>query len=246
MKKMLLPLMLMLLLASAALAESPTPTPTATPVPDLIAQPDATPRPITTATPRPADAPLPEDVFIGHAIELARRVDMLAESSVYFTYNNLANVSEECWELVSRGDHTTPSRIFSLSGEALHQVLTGGDEQSATWFDLSRPELRRDMVHALISMMQMKLDSDAHMATSFLARAKVFVWDGPDSCGFLVLLYEDAVPAVISWYSDQGALQMSAYLLPDEALEACVSAEDVAAWFESWNMPRVTFEEVTW
>lgn len=246
MKKLLLLLAVLLCAAGALAEEAPvTPTPAPTPVPDLIAQPDASRRPIETATPRPEDAPLPEDEFLGHAVEIARRLGLMAESSVYFDYCNRSGASRERWDAVSRGDHTTPSRIYSLSGTELMLGLTNGQPESAPWFDLSRPELRRDIVATLPDMMFLGMDQEDVSLIKMMGRYKVFASD-QEGCGLLVMLYDGGTPIVCYWYSDNGAVSISAFFLPDEVLENCQSAEDVSAWFASLNMPVVTFEEVTW
>lgn len=248
MKKLLLLVLALLLCTGAAWAENaaPTATPAPTPVPDMIAQPDATRRPIQTATPRPDDAPLPEDPFIANAIEIARRTDLLTKSSTYYAYCNRSGATPERWEKVSRGDHTTPVRIFSLDGEALRMALTGGQPENSPWFDLSREELRSDMVTSLADVMYTGMDAEDVRACRAQARYKVYASELPDSCGLLILLYEDAVPVVSPWYANEGAVCVCAFMMPDEALEACRTAEDVAAWFAGLNMPEVTFEEVTW
>ena len=248
MKKLLLALLVLLVaLACVGMASAEgAPTPTPAPVSDMIAQPEATRQPIATATPRPADAPLPEDPFLYHAVEIARRVDMLAKSGPFYAYCNTMQVSRTVWDAVSRGDHTTPSHIYSLSGETLLLGLTGGDPDAAPWFDLSRVELRRDMVSTLPDMMLIGMDNEVVNCVHLLARFKVYASDMPDACGLLVMLYEDATPMVLYWYSDSGAVQVSAFFMPDEMLEVCTCAEDVSAWFASLNMPLVAFEEVHW
>lgn len=249
MKKLSLIMALALLLAVAvcglAFAEEPTPTP----VPDMIAQPDATRRPITTATPRPADAPLPEDTFLGNAVEIARRLDLLAESEPFFAYCNRSGATREMWDAISRGDHTTPSRIFALDCETLLMGLTDGNPEAAPWFDLSRVELRRDMVSTIPEMMFIGMDKEVVSCIKMLGRYKVYApTDGSyqDGAGLLVMLYDGGTPIVLWWYANAGAVSISAFFLPSEALEACVSAEDVSAWFASLSMPLVPFEEVTW
>lgn len=248
MKKFLLMLLALLLCAGMACAEKavPTATPAPTSVPDMIAQPEGTRRPIETATPRPADAPLPEDTFLGHAVEIARRLDLMAESSVYYYYCNRTDATRERWDAVSRGDHTTPARIFSLSGGELRRGLTGGDPENAPWFDLTRPELRRDIVGTLPEMMFIGMDREDVSLIKMLARYKVYASDVPDDCGLLIMLYTDGTPIVCYWYSNAGAVSISAFFIPDAALEACVTVEDVSAWFAALGMPQVSFEEVTW
>ena len=248
MKKFLLILLALLLCAGMACAEGavPTATPAPTPVPDMIVQSDATRRPIQTATPRPADAPLPEDTFLGHAVEITRRLGLMAESDVYFAYCNRSGATRARWDAVSRGDHMNPARIFSLSGSELLRGLTNGQPENAPWFDMSRPELRRDIVGTLPDMMFIGMDREDVSLIKMLARYKIYAADVPDDCGLLIMLYEDGTPIVCYWYSNAGAVSISAFFMPDEALEACASPDDVSAWFAALGMPVVTFEEVTW
>lgn len=222
---------------------------TPTPVPEMIAQPEATRQPIATATPRPADAPLPEDTFLGNAVEIARRLGMLAESEPFFTYCNRSGATREMWDDISRGDHTMPDRIFALDCETLLMGLTNGNPESAPWFELSRVELRRDMVSTLPEMMFIGMDKEVVNCIKMMGRYKVYApTDGSyqDGAGLLVMLYDGGTPIVLWWYADRGAVSISAFFLPNEMLEACTTADDVSAWFASLNMPLVPFEEVTW
>lgn len=247
MKKLLLFLVLALMCCGTALAESAaTPTPAPTPVPDMLAQPDATRRPITTATPRPADAPLPEDVFIGNAVEIARRMDMLAKSGTFYDYCNRTGASKTLWDATTRGDHTMPVRMYSLSGENLVAALTAGVPEGAAVLDLSRVDIRHDLVSTLPDMLFVGRDGEEVSLIQGLGRYKVFAADIPEGCGILVLLYEDAVPIVCYWYTDRGAVSISAFFLPDETLAACDSPEAAADWFQTQGMPAAVFEEVTW
>ncbi|MBQ2952699.1 MAG: hypothetical protein IJE07_04010 [Clostridia bacterium] len=249
MKKIVLMILALLLCVAVAQAEdvTPTATPSPTPVPDIIAQPEKEERRVTTtATPRPADAPLPEDEFIANVVEIARRMDMLTKSSVYYNYCNRSGATWTRWQALTRGDHTTPVRILSLDGESLRMALTGGEPENSPWFDLGRQELRQDMVTSLPDVMYVGMDSDDVSTCRSLARYKVYASDMPDDCGLLILLYEDAVPIVSPWYSNEGAVCVCAFLMPDEVLEACQTPEDVSAWFAGLGMPEVSFEEVTW
>lgn len=247
MKKLLLFLVLALMCCGAALAESAaTPTPAPTPVPDMLAQPDATRRPITTATPRPADAPLPEDVFIGNAVEIARRMDMLAKSGTFYDYCNRSDADKELWDAVSRGDHTMPARIYALSGENLVAALMTGAPEGAAGPDLTRADIRSDLVASLPDVFLVGRDNEEVLVIQSLGRFKVFAADIPEGCGLMLMLYEDAVPVIGYWYTDRGAVSVSAYFLPDETLAACDSPEAASAWFQMMGMPAAAFEEVMW
>ncbi len=207
--------------------------------------PPATPRPISTATPSPTYAPLPQYEFLGNAVEIARRLGLLAGSGPYYTYCNRSGATQEQWDFVTRGDHTTPARIFALSGETLVAGLTGGNLEAAPFFDLSDVHLRRDLMATLPDMMFQGMDREIVSCCKSLARYKIYAADAPGTCGLLVMLYADATPIVLHWYADAGAVCIVAFFMPDAALEACQTAEDVSAWFAGLRLPVVAFEEVT-
>lgn len=271
MKKLLLAALLCLTLTSAQ-ALTPTVTPTAAPqetpapaqtaeavetpaptrVPDMIAVPEGEKRPLATRTPRPTDAPLPEDPFMANAVEIARRIDLLAESSLFIVYWDGSGTSLSQRKAISRGDHTNPVAAYEMTGESMLAALTAhmsaqiSAQPDLPQPDLSRPEIRRDLVTALPDMLLADLPEDELDLIRTLWRYKVFADDRPDGCGLMFLLYEDATPVAITWYTERGAVNMSACFMPDEALEACRNAQEVAAWFSGKGLPAVAFEEVTW
>ena len=73
---------------------------------------------------------------------------------------------------------------------------------------------------------------------------KVFACDRGEEFGAMFLMYDNAVPILLVWYSDAGAVAISASFLPDDALNACASAEEVSAWLTTRGLPRVAVEEV--
>ena len=262
MKKLLLTA-LACLLAVPALADMPTPTPepvytpelTCTPapvetpaptrVPDMIAMPEGETRPIVTRTPRPTDAPLPADPFMANAIEIARRIDLLAKSETFLRYWDDSGVTDKQRRAITGGDHTDPVRVFRMSGEAMLEALAVGMPEGSSLPDLSRFEIRRDLVRSIPDMLQGSMDAKEVEFIEMLTRYKVFAGDAK-GCGLMFMLYADATPIVLTWYADNGAVNIAAGFMPDETLAACMTAEDVMAWFAGKGMPAAVFEEVKW
>lgn len=246
MKKLLICVMLMLCCAlgaqAEAIAEEPTPSPTR--VPDMIAVPEGTAR--ETATPRPTDAPLPEDPFMAHAIEISRRIELLARSRNFLSYYDYSNTTWEQIDTLTRGDHTNPARIFEMTGEAMLTALSAAVPEGNTLPDLSRVEMRRDLVSNLPEMLISEMTHDERSLITTLWRVKVFACADVEGCGMMTMLYEDAVPILVMWYADRGAVSMSACFMPDDALAACTTAEQVAEWFASKGLPAAAFREVEW
>lgn len=235
-------LLTVLMASSVACAEAvTTPAPAPTRIPDLVAVPEGERRPVVTATPRPSDAPLPEDPFMSHVVELSRRIDLLAKSSV-FRYNEW--LDDELTAELTAGDHTNPVRAFVLDGAKLSEALFAGMDASVRP-DLTRVELRRDLVSTVPGILLTNMENDKLQIITTLQRYKVFASDVTGS-GLIVLLYEDAVPILLTWYSDCGAVSLSASFMPDEDLVNCHNAADISEWFASSGLPEVSFEEVWW
>ena len=246
MKRMMMLSVLVLLLGCVlgfAIAEE-TPVPTPTSVPAVLAQPDATPKPYATPTPRPTEAPLPEDVFFANVVEIARRIDLLAESRRFMQYVNGYMTSDDVLSAVTRGDHTNPIRCWQVDGLELARALTANGAQAALPLDLSRQEILQVMVDSLPQLMLVDRTSEELSLISVLSRYKAFACEGVEGCGLLILQYEDATPVAVSWYETAGAVKASAQFLPDPDLEACETAEAVSAWFAGLGLPPVAFEEV--
>lgn len=245
MKKVLLLSLLLCLLLLPAMAED-MPEATVTPAPtEAPAQPEATggdAHPMmddgVTPTPRPTEAPLPEDPFLARVVEISRRMDMLSESTQFMWKYDYSYSSQEQIEAVAGGDHRIPAQIFHLDGEQLIDLFAGSG------MDFTRPELLRSLVDELPMMLLGGGDEQSLYLTSRLARSVTFAFDTREKCGVYVLLYTDATPVMCPWTADGGAVQVSAWFMPDEALAACESAEEVSAWFMAKGMPAAAFEEV--
>jgi len=229
---------------------SPTPAPTVTPsptkMPDLLATPEGQVWKLVTATPRPTDAPLPEDAFMANAVEIARRIDLLAKSEAFIYYWDYSALTMKEIEALTRGDHTNPDRIYEMTGDDMLAALAENLPEGAVLPDLTRPEMRRDLVSALPDMLLSERGEEEMSLLHLLWRYKVFASEDREGCGLMLMLYEDAVPIAVTWHSDRGAVSMAACFLPDEALQACRSAEEAAVWFAGKGLPAATFKEVTW
>lgn len=241
MKKLCFLIVLLCMICAGAVAEQPqgTATPAPTRVPAVLATPEGAVR--ATPTPRPTDAPLPEDPFMANAVELARRIDLLAKSSMFMITESWISLDEA--EKLFGGDHTWPSQVFVLKQETLIEALFAG-VPAENRPDFTRVEMRRDLVSELPYMLLGDMSQEQLSTIQTLHRYKVFACDDASGCGVMIMLYEDAAPIMLTWYADRGAVSISACFMPDEALRECATAEAVSRWFASRGMPEAAFEEV--
>lgn len=228
-----------LLLVVPALAEEPSPTPSATP--DSVVVGGYTAPETPTPVPTPEPPPLRDDPMLQNVVEIAHRIDILAENERFMNYFTYGVISREQIETLTYGDHTRPARAFHLKGQALIDALHAGIAQT---LDFSRPELQWDLVGELPEILWGRQEEMDLAVLALLARYKVFALPGAEGCGLFVLLYEEGAPVIVTWAAQQDCVCASAFFMPDDTLAAASAPEDISAWFASAGMPDVPFEEV--
>lgn len=229
-------LLFCLLMACPVFAEdAPNPTP------DSVVEGGYTAPATPTPVPTPEPPPLRDDPLLQHAVELASRIDLLAEDDTYRL--QFFGAYAETVKALSYGAHIRPSAAYELPGQALMDALNAGADADNA-IDFTRYEFRSDLMNELLEVLSGRRESTELSCLMELARSKYFTLDAADGCGVMILLYEEAAPVGITWVSDGGCVCMSAFFLPDETLAAAQDASAVSAWFTGVGMPTVTFQEV--
>lgn len=234
-------LLCMMMLAVPVLAEDAAPT--ATPQPDSVVEGGYEAPATATPVPTPEPPPLRDDPMLQNVVEIAQRIDMLAENELFMNHYTYGMATEEQIEAVSYGDHTRPVQAFHLNGQALIDALYAGAGESDR-LDFTRPELLNDLVGELPEILWGRREELELSILSMLARYKVFALEMEPGCGLFFLLYEDAAPVLVTWVAGNGCVDTGAWFMPDEKLATVSTAEEMSAWFAEMGMPAVTFEEV--
>ena len=238
--KRILTLVCALLLALPAFAEEAAPT--ATPTPNSIAEGYVAPATPTPA-PMPELPPLRDDPMLLNVVEIAHRIDILAENEMFLRYTFSSVVTPEMIDSVSYGDHSRPARMYQLDGQALIAALYAGVEPSQRP-DFGRVELRRDLVDELPELLWGRRESVELAILSTFSRYKVFALPGAEGSGIFILQYTDASPVMVTWEGYNDCVDVSAFFMPDAALAEAADADAVSAWFAGKGLPAVAFEEV--
>ena len=186
--------------------------------------------------------PLRDDPVLMHLVEIAHRIDKLAENKRFMADQAYLAEEEEILA-VSYGSHERPAKVFHLNGQTLIDALYAG-APADMMLDFTRPELRQALVGELAELLWGRREDRQLGILSILARFKVFAMPGAQGCGVFFLLYEEAAPIMVTWQGDNDCMCLAAYFMPDEALAAVTDAEGLAAWFSAAGMPPVVFEEV--
>lgn len=231
-------ILLAVLLACCAVAGAEDAAPTATP--DSVVEGGYA---TSTPTPTPELPPLRDDPMLLNIVEIAHRIDILAENERFMLYYTGLSAKDAQVEAVSYGDHSRPARVFHLSGQTLIDALYAGADASQM-LDFTRLELRRDLVDELPEILWGRREEAELSLLYTLARYKVFAMEGASGCGVFFLLYENAAPVVVTWIGASGCIQAAGYFMPDAALAAVTDADALSAWFAGAGMPAVAFEEV--
>ena len=243
--KWVLMLLCAMLLVVPALAEEAAPTPSPSPAAtyDSVVEGGYTAPATPTPVPTPEPPPLRDDPMLQHVVEIAHRIDILAENERFMSYHTYGMVTEEQIEAVSYGDHTRPAQAFHLPGQTLIDALYAGAAQE-DMLDFTRPELLRDLVGELPEILWGRREEMELSILSLLARYKVFALEGAQGCGLFFLLYEEAAPVLVTWTAERDCVDVAAFFMPDAGLAAVTDAQGMSAWFAAAGMPEVAFEEV--
>lgn len=191
--------------------------------------------------PAPALPPLREDPILLHAVEIAHRIDMLAENDRFMQLNK--PLPHDVIEAVSYGDHTRPVRAFHLAGRQLIDVMFDGvpvDQRP----DFTRPELLHDLVNELPEVFWASQPAERIPVLGMLSRYKIFALPGAAGCGIYVLQYTDGAPVLVTWYAANDCVSAAAWFMPDQTLAEAADAAAVSAWFAGFGLPAAAFEEV--
>ena len=170
---------------------------------------------------------LAEDLLAQRAAELAARMDALAEDEAFLATMTASGdilVTIRGW---AEGNHDTPARMFRVDTEEMLGSLAGeiGDGLS----DPSVAELNRRLPISLPSLLCAHQGTVQLAAASICQVSEVFASQAQGS-GMLMLLFEDTVPVLAVWRTENGAALMQVSFLDDSELAACTTAEQVSAW----------------
>lgn len=234
-------ILLLLLLALPVLAAGET-LPASTPVPasDSLAEGYVAPA-TPTPQPTPEAPPLRDDPMLINAVELAGRIDLLAENELFRNLYLTIYLEDEAIEALSWGDHVRPQRVCHMQGRQVMDALNAGSEAPV---DFMRPEFLRDLALELPEIFWGRREETELAVLYLISRSKTFALPGAEGFGLFILLYEEAAPVAVSWHAQRDCVQMSAFFVPDKNLAGVRTPKELSAWFADFGMPLVVFEEV--
>ena len=168
-----------------------------------------------------------EDLLAQRAAELAARMDALAEDEAFLatmTGSEDILVTIRGW---AEGSHDTPARMFRV--DTVEMLGSLAEVIGEGLSDASMAEMNRRLPISLPSLLCAHQGTVQLAAASICQVSEVFATQAQGS-GMLMLLYEDAVPVLAAWRTENGAALMQVSFLDDTALEACTTAEQASAW----------------
>ncbi|MGN0745960.1 MAG: hypothetical protein ACI4ML_04725 [Aristaeellaceae bacterium] len=177
---------------------------------------------------------LAEDSLIQRAAELAARMDALACEEGFLaimTGSEDVLVTIRIW---AEGNHDTPARLFRVDTTELSGSLAGVIGEGLS--DAAMAEMNRRLPMSLPSLLCAHQGTVQLAAASICQVSEVFATQAQGS-GMLMLLYEDAVPVMVAWRTENGAALMQATFLEDAALSSCTTAEQATTWLAEKGWP---------
>lgn len=178
-------------------------------------------------TQRAAELAARMDALTLRAVELAARLDALAEDEGFLTA--LTSLEEVLVTIRgwAEGSHDAPVRLFRVDTSELPGSLAGMMGEGLS--EAAVAELHRRLPMRLPSLLCANQGALQLATASHCQVSEVFATQAQGS-GVLMLLYEDAVPVLVAWRTENGAALMQASFLDDAALAACTTAEQASVW----------------
>ena len=182
---------------------------------------------------------------------LQRSLDMLG-SDFMQSMNTSASISgvreavNERVELIAAGDYRQPLHAFLLTHPA------GADPQAEhvrqVW-PFSAAEVLNDYDEAWVPYLFIGSSrvENISLLLECASDDRLFACDRPESCGILLLLYDNGLPYVLPWYAENGAARVSGRFVQNDALAACDSVEAVEDFLAQIGMnDGILVTEIAW
>lgn len=168
--------------------------------------------------------------------DMAVQAESLSEAMHELAGDSIAGAPAELQELLSGwASRNMGQPWLVMQGDAslrelAMMMLMDGDETSMT--------LVRRMIESVPAIFLSQLMGTAYLTASSMASVNgvIAASDAPD-VGLVLLMYDEAVPVMVSWSAENGAVQMIAHYLPIDALMACHTHEAVAQWLDDQGLP---------
>jgi len=182
---------------------------------------------------------LAEEGLLSRSSALVKRMDALSGNA---TYRACISVSGgDMGRLVdqfAQGDHDQPRMAVAVDISGFtDQVMAQVASFDAALDPVAQQELLSKMASSVVLQLVSYKGAATLAAVNSMMTGEIFARQGAQGHGVIILLYEDATPAAVSWRAENDAVSMTAMFLPDEDLAACESAQAVADWFAAREIP---------
>lgn len=177
---------------------------------------------------------LAENQLVMHAVTLARQMDALAGNETCLRVMSLSKKIATHVMTWAEGDHDQPRLIVLADAtEALVAMRQELMQQEGIPEEMIDRLLYHQNVLTLPQRLAARQGAETLAAVSSVQTGMLLAEPEAAGAGVFILLYEAAVPVLVSWYAQNGAVSMSAMFVPDEGLAAQTSARAVEVWLKS-------------
>lgn len=169
------------------------------------------------------------------AVELAQRIDALAENDTYLTVMFGSDKLAEKVQEIAAGEHG--QQYTMMVNVDLTGAVASFMERLAVDVDISDPIVNEEITKRLNSAVLFQ--AIAAQGTETLAIANsittdtMFATDEKPGGGFYLIFYGEHTPVAVTWAVENGAASLSAMFVPVAELKTCTTPQQVAEWFAS-------------
>lgn len=186
-----------------------------------------------------------EESMADRAVTLVQTCDALAGDESYCSA--MAASSGGIGEMLkawAAGNHDQPRVILHADTSSVTSMLASlyGNDDVPLLSETAMEALSKKYPASIPSMLNATAGAETLAAATIATAGMIFASDAQGS-GMLILLYDGAVPAAVTWYAENGAVSMQACFVALDALYECQTAEQVSAVLAEHDI-ELTFESI--
>lgn len=200
---------------------------------------------ITTGIIRTQEASSGEDALYDHSLELAELLEEMLSSPEYFEMMGGSARLSEVINPLMRSDLSEPESAYRavLPEDAFLSLMNAAESDIDDFPGPLQEFIKRKIHHSMLSILNSQAGAETLAAASILTVSDAWAGDTLEQNCYVVLIYPDVCPVIVSFYGRDGFLEGTASMLLGVSLEED-SPEAVSGLFQYFDTDDVLIEEL--
>lgn len=200
---------------------------------------------ITTGIIRTQEASSGEDALYDHSLELAELLEEMLSSPEYFEMMGGSAQLSEVINPLMRSDLSEPESAYRavLPEDAFLSLMNAAESDIDDFPGPLQEFIKRKIHHSMLSILNSQAGAETLAAASILTVSDAWAGDTLEQNCYVVLIYPDVCPVIVSFYGRDGFLEGTASMLLGVSLDED-SPEAVSGLFQYFDTDDMLIEEL--